>query len=209
MDKLRELKKAEGIEADKLSATAQNLAAASLSATTMAAAQFVIASIQESERTGTVKQSSQALRRIRTDPKLMAALDRDMRIALKQAELLIVGALTVGYSTEAEGQAEALKIDISVTVTPEDIAAFSKYPVLGHTASEAAQALVDKLLYEVNGALALPLTGIIDAKTIAPSLGAVAQAHGNRVGSAVKEAYFAGVKAGFMAIGEAMTGVSQ
>jgi hypothetical protein len=138
----------------------------------------------------------------------MSALDRDLRVARKQAEILIVDALTLGYRTEAQGHADAMGIPVRVAITAEDRAKFAEYPVAGHTAYEAAEALIAKLRYEVDGALALPLTGAFDAKTIPASLGAVSTAHGNRVGFAVGEAYYVGVKAGFLAVGEALTGAA-
>ncbi len=113
--------------------------------------------------------------------------------------------MALGYTTEVEGQAEQYAhVRVNVSVSNAELAG---YPVAGHAPPEIVDRLIATLRYEIDGALAAPLTGAIDPAAIPAALGAVAAAHGARVGAAVEEAYYAATGAGMKALGAALIGV--
>ncbi len=201
----------EQAQSDRLRATAVQVGSAALSSVTLATAQAVIRSVQANEGGGIIGEPAADLRRLRTDPALMQAFDRDLRTAGGQALLLISDALWIGYRTGLEGRSAAMEtpqLVFRVRLNEADRRELEGYPILGHTALEAAAHLVDRLRYEANAALAQPLTGTIDPTAIPVAMSQVSLAHGARLGGAVAEAHAAGVQAAVRAIGAALTGAA-
>lgn len=199
----------EQAEADKLTATATAIGAGALSRTTLAAASEAIRAVQADLGRGVTSEIVADLRALRTNPALQAALAADLRVALASARLLIEDALWLGFRTAAISRSkltETGRLKLTVDLTEADRAELRDYPILGHTPAEVAASLIDRLSFEVGGALALPLTGRIDPATIPAAIGGVSVAHGERLGAAVSEGYFAGIQAASKALGAALVG---
>ncbi len=204
-DDLDALKRREEAEAEQLSETAQRAGAGAISKTTVAAAVAVIRAVQPDRHRGAIGEPAADLRDVRNDPALIRAMANDMRVAQQQAFILLRDALIVGYRTEANGT----KLDgasVIVTIDDEDRAALTGYPVLGFTVFEHASDLAWRLRMDLLGVLGQPLTGQIDPTKIPSAMGEAAAAHGKRLGGGVSEAYFAGVQAAGIALGQALVG---
>ncbi len=196
-------------EADALKTTAATIGAAALTRTTLVAAQEAIRAVQADGGAGTVGEPVADLRRLRANPRLSAAIQADLRVAQSTALVLIQDALFVGYRTAAIGRTKAATTDrltFDVSNLEADRGELRGWPILGHTPAEVAANLTTSLDYALAGALALPLTGSIDPATIPAAIGAVSSQHGDRLGAAVSEAYFAGVQSATRAIGAALVG---
>jgi hypothetical protein len=210
---LERRKERERREADGLKATATGLSLTVLRRTTIAACSAAIRSVAADSGRGAAEPSAD-MRAIRTDAGVMAALNYDLTLAQRQTFFLILDALVLGYRTEAEGQVAELKgVSLSVTLTESDRRELADYPIVGgsnppkaYTAPEIARDLIGRLRQEIEGTLAAPVAGKADPEELPVALGGVAQAHADRVGSAVAEAYFAGVQAGLLAVGAALVG---
>lgn len=201
----------EEAERVRLGEVAAKVSASCLSLTTVAAASAVIRAVQPDRGRGVLGEPAADLRQVRTDPKLVASLRRDLDVAEGQARMLIGDALWVGYRSGCEHRAKAMNGDgltITVDLTAEDRADLSDYPVLGLTTGEWAASLRRQLEEGVNRALSIPLTAGIDPATIPPALAEVANAHAQRVAGGVEEAHAAGCQAAFRAIGLALTGAT-
>lgn len=191
-------------EGDKLAATAKAASLAVLSRTTVAAAQRVIAIVADADGGAVASEPARDLRRIRTDPALMGALDQDTRTATASVRLFVSDALWMGYRRAAKTRTPGLPVAVDLTDSDrEDLAG---YPINGFTAGETTTQIVDALRRDVDRALALPLVGVIDPGTIPAALQAVEQTHANRVALAVNEAYHAGVAAFMRALAHALVG---
>lgn len=199
---------AQEAERVKLGEVAYQVSLSCLSLTTVAAASAVIRSVQPDRGRGVLGEPAADLRQVRTDPRLMAALRRDLDVAQGQARMLIAGALWIGYKTAAEDRSKQMSgpdLTITVDLTTEDEADMAGYPILGLTPGEWAESLRRQLQEGVDRALAIPLTAGIDPSTIPVSLSEVATAHAARVKGGVEEAHAAGCQAAFIAVGSALT----
>lgn len=196
-------------QAKGLQATALQVGSSALSATTLAAAQIAIRAVQAKEEATASAEAIADLRKIRVDAKLIAALAEDLRIAGLAALVFLTDAIWIGYRTALTARAEQMQnenLTIDVQLTDADREALREFPALGHTPREIATSLIQKLQYDVDGALALPLSGTIDAETIPASIADVSRQHGQRLAGAVGEAYFAGVAAAVRDLGAALVG---
>jgi hypothetical protein len=205
-DPLGSAPQSEAAEADRIAATAVAVASGAISTTTMVVARLAVRSVQDNAGKGALGEPAADLRRLRSSADLMQALSRDLALAQAQAGLLLQDALWMGYRAGLDGRSAGLPV--VAEATEEDRAELVSYPVLGHTTAEVAASLVDRLRYEVDGALAQPLTGTIDPAAIPPALAVVGAAHGQRVGDAVRESFHAGVQAAVRAIGAALVGAA-
>lgn len=202
---------AEEAERQRLSDTAMVVSASCLSLSTVAAASAIIRAVQPDQRRGAIGEPAGDLRQIRTDPRLMVTLRRDLDVAEGQSRFLIADALWIGFRTGATNRAKVMRGDglkIIVDLTEEDRGELTGYPIIGLTAGEWAQSLRRQLEEAVNRSLAIPLTSGIDPATIPPAMAEVAHAHASRVAGAVAEAHAAGCQAAFRAIGAALIGAA-
>lgn len=178
-----------------------------LSDTTVAVAQALVRTLGGDQ---SPREVAQRLIRLRHDTQVANTMARDVGRAQEQASILIGDALWMGYRRGATGRAKAMSGDvlsIDVNLTPEDRRVLvADYPILGHTAAEAASHLAGKLRYDLDAALTLPITGSSDPATLPADLQALGDEHANRVAGAVDAAYFAGIQAAMKAIGAALTG---
>jgi hypothetical protein len=92
--------------------------------------------------------------------------------------------------------------------TREDRTALNFYPIHGLTSAEHARGVALRLDEAVAQALAQPLTGSVDPEAIPASLAAVAQAHADRIGVLVEEAFHVGIQAAVRAVGDALIGAN-
>lgn len=191
-------------EAARISETARLAGRSALSATTLAAAQAALAAVQGNDGGSALSEPAQDLRRIRTDAKLMPALEADLRTAQLAAEIFLGDALWVGFRTGLQSRSAGLPL--TVALTDQDRQDLAGYPIHGFTAAEISAELARQLGREVDRALALPLTGGIDPATIPTALQAVAEAHAGRLADLVDEAHAVGVGAAVRVIGQALTG---
>ncbi len=192
----------EGAESDRLAAIAQGIGNSCIQSSTVTVAQYLIKAVAKDSGAGALAEPANDLRMIRSSSPVNSAINRDMANAQDAALHLISGAIQAGYKLGAKTRGVDLGLPVKAEISPADLAALASYPVLGHTAAEIAADLVHSLRYDVDGALAAPLTGQIDADGIPAALGDVAQAHGRRLGNAVGEAFHAGVQAAVRAIGQ-------
>lgn len=198
-------------ERTRLAEIAQQVAASCLSGTTVAASTAVIKAIQPNRSRGAIAEPAADLRQIRTDPRLLVALRRDMDIAQGQALILIGDALWMGFRSAANSIAASIPASggaITVDLTPEDRADAADYPILGLTTGEWAQSLRRQLQEGVDRALGGPLTAGIDPTLIPGALGQVATAHADRVSGAVEQAHAAGAQCALRAVADALTGAA-
>lgn len=194
----------------RLAETARQVASTTLVPTAVAASRAIIRATQGDGNGATdPAAAARELRRLRTDPGLMQAIDRDLDLAERQAALLIGDALWVGYTTAAKTRSAAMSTDrlqVSYQPSETDRSDLIGYPILGLTALEWAESLRRKLGEVVDQTLALPLVGAIDASAIPASLAAAGADHAQRVSSMVAESFQAGVQAATRALGAAITG---
>lgn len=211
-----DLKRDEQAEAERLTTTARQVGAGALSGTVIAAARTALQAVVKGKG-DTIGEPAAELRQIRTAPALLAVLGREKVVATHTALMLLLDALALGYKAEAEGQAKLLGSGARavVTLTEDDRRDLVDYPITGgsnppraFTAAEIADDLTYRLRHEVDGALAAPLVGQVNPQAIVANLGAISQAHADRLATAVSEAYFAGVQAGLRAFGAALVGQS-
>lgn len=196
-------------EAKGLQSTAEQVGSHALSATTLAAAQAAIRAVQANTSGQATGEAIADLRKIRTDAKLMAALADDLRIADLATFILLTDAVWLGYKAAVAGRAALMGgklLEIIFEPTDADRELLRSMPILGHTPREVATSLMQRLSYELEGALAMPLTGTIDAELVPAQVASVGQAHGQRLSGAVGEAYFAGVQAAVRDLGAALVG---
>lgn len=189
------LKAQQAIQSDKLSLQATAVAARALSPALVASAANAVASVAKDRGRGGLGEPAADLRDIRTDNAFQSALVRDLRLATAQSDMLISGALSLGYASQVNGTPLN---GATLTYAPDmqSRAALDAYPILGETAKEHAAAITEALRRDILRAAGLPLTGQADFTKIAEALGVVSDQHAKRVGAAVSEAYFAGVQAG-------------
>jgi len=204
LESFEALKEKQEAEAAKLSAQASLAASRPLSTSTIAAATKATRDVAEDRGRGGLAEPAADLQDLRKDAAFTGGLMKDVRLAESQAHMLLAGALMVGYRTQVEGTKLAKGVRLVYTPDPATTAAVQSYPILGETAAEHAHALADALRRDTLRAVGLPLTGQASYELIAEALGAVATQHSTRVGSAVAEAYFAGVQAGFIDAGRAL-----
>lgn len=209
MDKSAEalsaLKRKQAAESERLSAHAEALASRAISNTTIAASTAIIRQVMPDKGRGAIAEPTADLRDIRTDHKLQSAVANDIRIARSSAELLLSGALLLGYRSQVEGT-YLPGGTLTLTMTDQDRADLLGYPILGETSAEHAAAIADQLKRDINRALGMPLTGQTDPTKIPAALGAVADQHAKRVSGGVVEAYYAGTQAGVIAAASALVG---
>ncbi len=152
-----------------------------------------------------------AMRRLRTDEALLQAIDQLARRARRQVGSALVASILAGFEQDADLRGQALSaqapaLAVTVTLSDDERSDLAAWPIQGHSAAEVADHLVLQLRYAIDGAVAVPLSGTADPTGIPAALSAVAAAHGGRVESAVREAYFAGVQAATRALGAALVG---
>ncbi len=203
------LRAAEETEAAGLAERAAEIGAAAIQATTLVSAQLAVEAVQANAGRGNLGEPAADLRALRTDARLLLQLAGDLARAQASAEAILLDALRRGYETDLRGRAQATEDDataltIAVTIDEQELRDLVDYPILGHTAPETAKHLAARLRFDLDGALAAPLTGKIDPAAIPASLGEVSRRHGERLGAACREAYFAGAQAGTEALTEAI-----
>lgn len=204
---LTPLKKRQGEQVAKLASTAEQLGSSVLASTTIAVAKALLRALARDEGGGALGEPSADLRRLRTDPGLAAALERDLRVASNQAAILMIDAMALGYRSEIEGQAASYHgVTATVTIGAAERELLAGFPVAGHTPREIVARLLATLGYEIDGALAAPLSGAADPAALPSALGALGATHGARLGAAVEEAYWAATAAGMKALGAALVG---
>ncbi|MBA3588847.1 hypothetical protein [Methylibium sp.] len=211
MGKLDDLRAREATLADTLAERARSLGMAALQPSTLVVARLAVELVQRDDGRGTVSEPAEDLRRLRTDTRLIRALEGDLQRAVSTALGLIIESLRQGYEVDLRGRAEATEseatgLSLLVIITPQDLHDLAAYPVLGHAPREIARHLSDQLRYDVEGALAAPLTGRIDAASTPEAVGDVARKHGDRLAAAVREAFYAGAQAATKALTAAFVG---
>ena len=196
-----------GKQADKLADTARAASAHALSDSAVAIATEVVKSLSQKNTPELVASSLQGLRH---NTAIFSAISKDVELAKSQARLFISDALWLGYSTSAKEHARAMSNDsvvVSASLTQEDRQALVVgYPILGHSIPEIVDQLAYKLRFDIDAALAMPLTGNADPAQIPVAIKAISQEHAGRVAGAVDAAYFAGVQAAVREIGRALVG---
>jgi hypothetical protein len=198
------LKKSQLGEAEKISAQAGLAASRAVSPTTIAAAVRAVASVAADRGRGAVGEPSFDLADVRADRALSASLSNDIRLAQRQTELLIVGALELGYRSQIDGT--PLGAGVSMTYTPDaqTTKELQAYPIQGETSGEHAEWIAGQLRRDCMRATGAPLVGL--AVTPAVALLKASDDHSGRVASICSEAYFAGVQAGLIAAAGALVG---
>jgi hypothetical protein len=204
MDKLRDrmLEKSRGLR-DK----AAKLAASDISKTTATAATAILRQTLKNDGKGGLGEPAQDLLAVRNDPKLTQALVGDLRIAKAQAEMLIVGALATAYRDQVEGT-PIKGITLTVEFDTETKKILANYPILGESAGEHSDALIDKLRREIYRLITVPGFTDVGAEEIIARLAKVADDHAQRLGAIVEEAYYAGAQAGFIDAAKTLTGAA-
>ena len=203
MDSLDARKRREDEESQRLGLHADAAGRAALSKTTIAAATKIITAIQPNKGRGAIAEPAEDLADIRGDSMLRLTLRRDCDLAEQTAFIFIRDAILLGYRTEAELTLLAGG-KVTVTLTETDRRELAGYPVLGLTAGEIAADLAWKLRVEANRALGQSVTAQSDPTKVPSALGAVAAAHGGRLGVAVTEAYYAGTQCASIEFGQAI-----
>lgn len=200
---LREVSDREAERATALAASAYDAGQGILSRVLSTAAGLAIAAASSDDPVT-------AVRRLRTDSALLTAIEGAGMAAQRQAFALITEAIVAGFLDDANWRGHVVEqhspgIKFTTTITAADRDFLCAYPVLGHQPSEIAARLAATLRYDIDGALAAALVGGTDARGIPVALADVARTHATRVGSAVRESYFAGSSASMRALGEALT----
>lgn len=203
MDEFREVTKREIERATALAATAFDAGLGVLSRVLTTAAGLAITAAASDDPV-------QAVRRLRVDSGLVSAIESAAHAAQRQGFTLTADAIVAGFTDDAAWrgaavEAQAHGIRFATTISAADRDFLRAYPIVGHTPAEIAERLAATLRYEIEGALASGLTGSIDKRGLPAELADVARSHATRVGSAVREAYFAGVQASTRAIGAALS----
>lgn len=210
-DPFADLRAREGNEADRLALSASAAGASALQASTLAVATLAVSRAMADGRRGEISEPAADMREIRTSTPLLEALGKDLVRAAQVCEADLLAALQAGYVTDSHGRAaatmeQAKGLVLRVDLTEQEIEDLASFPIMGHTAAETARHLVVLLNNAVQGALAQPLTGALDVSLLPAALGEVARTHGDRLGNAVREAYFAGAQAAEKALRAALIG---
>ncbi len=195
--------------ADQLAQGAAMSARGMISATLVEAGRLAVEAVRADQGRGEIAEAAYDLRELRTDPTLLRARARDLMAAERHAALAILDAIAAGFSMDARERAALTETDqlaIAVTITAADLAHLKDYPIQGRTPLELAKRLRQMLGDAIDETLARPLTGAIAPAAIPPALGEAGRLHGERVGNAVAEAFFAGVQAATRALGRALVG---
>lgn len=206
-----ELAERESIEANALAEAAAASARGTLTNAVTAAAKAALSAVIQDDGRGLSEPASD-IAAIRIDYRLQFALSASVHSARQDALRSIQGAIVAGYRTDGEGRARELVgasdgLTATFTMTDLDAHALSGYPIQGHPPEDIADHLSKLLRYALDGALAQPLAAAgADLSAIPAAIGEVTRLHGERVGNAVREAYFAGVQAATLALGKALTG---
>lgn len=210
-DLFRDLTKREEREAEALAQTAAAHGRSAIGATLGRAATVAVASVLRDDGRGAVSEPASDLRELRADPGLQQAKRDDLGAVASMAHEAIVDAIRAGYEFDAHEraaltEARSTGLRLVVHLSEEELADLEDFPVVGFTAAELAGRLVGLLSQAIDQTLALPLSGLLDAKALPSALGEVARLHGERMANAVREAYFAGVRAATFALRRALVG---
>jgi hypothetical protein len=210
-DPFRSLVKREESNAEELAQAAAVHGRSAISATLSRAASLAVASIANDQRRGAILEPAFDLRALRTDPGLQIAKREDGHRAEVMAHEAIVDSIRAGYEYDARERAaiveeRATGLTLTVDLSEEELSALESFPVAGFTAAELAGRLRTQFEQAIDQTLALPISGLLDAKAVPAALGEVARLHGVRCASAVREAYFAGVRAAQGALLRALGG---
>ncbi len=115
----------------------------------------------------------------------------------------MLDALRQGYSSEMAFQITQIE-GLSSSVTGNDLSNMRDYPIQGHTCAEISAYMHNSLRYEISGLLAMPLVGGTDIDTLIGLMGSASQRFGDRCGSAVEEAFYAGTQMAIRGIAVAL-----
>ena len=205
LERFQALKEKQQAEADKLTAQAQAASGKALSPKTVAGAAAAVADVAGNKGRGGLGEPSADMHDVRMDERFAGPFLADLRTAAGQAQMLLAGAIELGYRSQVEGTP---LVGARLVYVADDASrrALAGYPVLGETASEHAAAIAEALRRDVLRAVGLPLTGQADFLRVAEALGAAVDTHAARVGAGVAEAYFAGVQAGLVDATRALVG---
>lgn len=208
---LEDLSKREQAAADELGTAASAIGRGAISSTLATVARAAVLAVQGDQGRGELGEPAADLRELRTNPMLRIAMDRDLVLAERNAFLAITSALEEGYMYDAMKRSEVIAdqskgLEFDVDITDQELRDLADYPIHGHTPREIARRMRLTLNDAIDEALARPLTGTIDPAQVPVALAEVARIHGDKLATAVREAYFAGVQAATNAIGKALVG---
>ena len=205
LDRFQALKEKQQAQADKIAAQASASASRPMSGKTFAAAIAIVMKVIKDQGRGGLGEPSADLRDIRQDPNFNGLLLQDLRLANRQADMLVSGALKLGYVSQIEGT-PLNGAKLTYAPDAQTSSALIDYPILGQTSAEHANDLADALRRDMLRAVGLPLTGQADPTKLAEAIGLAADQHAQRIGAAVTEAYFAGTQAGLIDASKALVG---
>lgn len=197
----------EAQEGDRLRQQAVDGSAGVLAASTVAVAAALLRGQQVGD---TLEQVEANYRQLRQAASVANSVARDIAKEWERLYQVVSAALWAGFVQGANARASLIQGDgVQVHVHLSDVdrqALVQSYPILGHSVPEAVGHLCSRLRYEVDGCLAMPLSGTFAPQDLPVQMQAVVQAHAVRVGGAVDAAYFAGIQAATKAVAAALTG---
>lgn len=183
----------EAREVAQLAEEGRALGLRALSSTTLRLAQAAVEGVLRATAASSPAEVVRELREVRADPALSRALEDDLAASQQAVEAALLEALNDGVDREMRFQVTQVE-GLRWEQTPADESAARGYPILGHTAAEMSEFMHAGLRYEVSGALAGPLVGDSAVESTPQLVGDVVNRFGDRVASAVEEAYYAGVQ---------------
>jgi hypothetical protein len=190
-------------QADKLGVDATKIGRRVLSSTTTTVAQRVVLKLTESKTRAPLGEATADVSELRSSPDLTTSLDDDLAASQDAVLELLLEAMEEGLESEMHWQTTQVK-GLTWRTSALDLAALAGYPIQGHTAFEMSSYMHNQLRYEVEGLTAAPLDGSSVVTSVPEALGDLSRRFGDRVASAVREAYFAGVQLGLRTTAEAI-----
>jgi hypothetical protein len=130
---------------------------------------------------------------VRGNAELAAAVSVSLAKAHDQVVDLLKKALEAGYRATGERRAEDL--GLSFTWGTEDQAIIDAFPIVDHSADEHADMLIAGLSFDVQGSVAMVISGALGADVLGDKLDQIAASFSQRVGSVVADAWHAGASA--------------
>lgn len=193
-------------EAESLADEARFVGKKVFSAPTITLAPVLINGLIDKKDAVPMSEVAGDVRLLRTDGRFNRALTADLDISEEIIADRMLHAMSKGYASEMEFQVTQIK-GLSYEVTDQDHADMRDYPIQGHTCAEISNYMHRGLRYEIEGLLASPLVGDIQADSLPTFIGSSMQRFGDRCAGAVDEAYFAGVQMALRGVVKAMGAV--
>jgi hypothetical protein len=201
---LSEHKAAQEADAARLSEDAARIGRRALSSVTLEVARRAVASVTETKSRTALDEAVADVAELRSSPELANALEDDLSASQDAVLELMLEAMEEGLDSEMRWQVTQVR-GLKWTMTEIDRNALPGYPIQGHTAAEMSAYMHAQLKYEVAGVTAAPLDGSSIVASVPEQLGDLMRRFGDRVGTAINEAYFAGVQLGVRSVAEAIS----